>query len=90
MNGGKGGATSFAKIVCTIDNWPDLFRDGFVLDIYPNQGSHDCNHALCINPAHIHMESAGYNQSRDKCFTLAWLNGPCYHEPPCRVHLKRQ
>jgi Zinc-binding loop region of homing endonuclease len=54
-----------------------------------NDASHLCGYHDCINPEHLHLESASYNQTRDCCHRLGKDDTRylCPHQPHC-VYLK--
>ncbi len=50
-----------------------------------NDASHLCGYHDCINPDHLHLESADYNQTRDCCHRLGKFKPRylCPHFPHC-------
>ena len=49
-----------------------------------NDASHLCGNHDCVNPDHLTIESASYNQTRDCCHRLGHtVNYKCPHQPPC-------
>lgn len=50
----------------------------------PLEASHICGYSHCINPKHLHLESAEVNRTRDCCTMykhLPWYL--CPHDPVC-------
>ena len=53
--------------------------------VMKNDASHLCGYHDCINPDHLHLESADYNQTRDCCHRLGKKDSRylCPHLPHC-------
>ncbi len=69
---------------CKADTYVEYDKDE------KNDASHLCGYHDCINPDHLHLERADYNQTRDCCHRVGKnITGYlCPHQPHC-IYLDR-